>query len=44
MHSRKYLNSNINLLLNIFNVFLNSLPPIEAIMEILVSKADPAAG
>ena len=44
MHSRKYLNSNINLSPNIFNVFLNSLPPIEAIMEILVSKADPAAG
>ena len=44
MHSRKYLFSDQNVFPYICTVFKNRLPPIEAIMEILVSKADPAAG
>ena len=44
MHSRKYFTFNQSIFLNMSNVIINRLPPIEAIMEILVSKADPAAG
>ena len=39
MHSRKYLYFNLSNF-----PYMCRLPPIEAIMEILVSKADPAAG
>ena len=44
MHSRKYLITIKRIFTNILTVLINRLPPIEAIMEILVSKADPAAG
>ena len=44
MHSRKYLYFNQSIFPYMWTVLNNRLPPIEAIMEILVSKADPAAG